>query len=89
MLHTLNKDMLVKLVETIQKDKDKEISRLEELLHRYNYTEQCQMKNCKAFVLYANPENVYVRCKYMVTCSFCNASLCDKHLNDCECENLN
>ena len=78
MLHTLNKDMLVKLVETIQKEKDREIVRLSELLYDYTTVDKrrCQEKNCNAFSI--NGEE-FILCQYIHICPACEAAYCEKH----------
>ena len=85
-LYELNKDMLVKLVYTIQADTKKELEKCEEelefiLSETISSVDRCsEYKNgCKAMRLYLFVKDRYRECEDMVFCNMCGLHFCNNH----------
>ena len=81
-LTDLNKDMLVKLVETIQRDKQKRIDELEHLVKMYQSVvtiRRCNREGCKALTISGvDVEQIIVE-PQMYVCYNCGEDMCDDH----------
>ena len=93
-LYELNKDMLVQLVETIEKDLKKELNDCKKDLHFYkDRFELCESlgnaiyacfqeeKGCPAIRTSNDYGNQYKYCEKIVTCRTCCSDFCDSHGN--------
>jgi hypothetical protein len=79
-LYELNKDMLIKLICTIQEDLDKIIDLMKD---DNNFIQKCKIVECKSFVIIKNNKDInLVRCKDFKICDICKNYYCDKHIND-------
>ena len=82
MLHELNRDMLVKLVETVNVKWKRELelvkSELEELRNS-SYVHSCSVEFCKAIEIENMRESIYLHCNDIHECSNCSRLICDKH----------
>ena len=86
MLHELNRDMLIKLVETVNVKWKRELelvkSELEELRNFIKcsaYVHSCSVEFCKAMEIENTRDSVYLHCKDIHECSDCSRLICDKH----------
>ena len=86
-LRDLNKDMLIKLIETIQKDKQKKIDELESLLVEITSVRRCNKEGCKAVTIQGNWISKIIVGTEMYTCASCGENMCHDHkdLANCLC----
>ena len=88
-LRDLNKDMLIKLIETIQKDKQKKIDELESLLAEITSVRRCNKEGCKAVTIQGNWISKIIVGTEMYTCASCGENMCYDHcykdLENCLC----
>jgi hypothetical protein len=89
-LYELNKDMLIKLIMTIQEDTSKELNEIIDfLISCPRNFKKCEMENCKALgisekivgVLLNDINLVPLRCNYIKQCDNCLKIYCDKHIS--------
>jgi hypothetical protein len=80
-LYSLNKDMLVKLVCTMQEEHKKEIDFLKFVEKSVCFTKQnCSVKGCESCVINTYSYGFkYYKCKYIGRCITCFNDHCDKH----------
>jgi hypothetical protein len=81
MLRNLNKDMLIQLVETIGRDKQKRIDELENLLEKYKSvvtTKKCNTEGCKAMTIEGERSLILVGPE-MYRCDNCVEYTCENH----------
>lgn len=90
----MNKDMLIKLIQTTQeieqKEHEKEIQDLWDRISVYQYfksenvkVSDCLYEGCKAVsgikIGAYPPMNYFVNCQNMFECALCHLHVCDKH----------
>ena len=96
MLHKLNKDELILIIEFINKNHKKEIDRIKDehetvidaCKELYVKFKQCSVKSCKAMrIKRGGNSDSYkdVNCNDLSRCGSCNQYICDKHLQNCQC----
>ncbi len=85
-LYALNKDELVKLVETIAYDMKKELEFCKDQIEMYEYMGNletytcCQdIMGCKAMCATDFRRDEYRYCEKMKTCKKCRRSFCEQH----------
>ena len=82
-LRDLNKDMLVKLIETIQKDKEKRIDELEELLEEYKSvvtSKNCNKEGCECLTIEGFSHSKILRASELFICDNCQKYTCEEHI---------
>ena len=75
--------MLIKLIETIQKDKQKKIDELEALLRQYKSvvtTKKCNEKGCKALSIEGEYISKILVGPELYKCQGCYEYVCEDHL---------
>lgn len=95
-LYQLNKDELVKLVETIQQDLKKELEFCKDQIEMYEYMGEFETyicfkttEGCKAMWTTNFRRDEYRYCEEMTVCKKCRKDFCDKHGNISRSECLN
>ena len=78
-LRDLNKDVLIKLIQTIQRDKQKRIDELESLLSEITSIKRCNKEGCKALTIQGNSISKNIVGTEMYTCASCGENMCYDH----------
>ena len=81
-LRDLNKDMLIKLIETIQKDKQKKIDELEKLLEEYKSvvtTKKFNKDGCECLTIEGESNSKILKGSELFTCDSCYKYTCENH----------
>ena len=81
-LRDLNKDMLVKLIETVQRDKQKKIDELEKLLEEYKSvvtSKKCNKNGCECLTIEGENNSKILKGSELFTCDSCYEYTCEKH----------
>ena len=100
MLHKLNKDELILLIESINKNHKKEIEKIkdehETVIDSCKLIgikfKQCSLKSCKAMRIKRGGNSYTYRdinCDYLYRCETCNQYICDRHVKNCQCFETN
>ena len=97
MLHKLNKDELILIIENISKNHKKEIEKVKdehetvidackELGVKFR---GCSVQSCKAMrIKRGGNSDRYIDCfSDLSRCETCNQYICDEHLQNCGCKN--
>jgi hypothetical protein len=71
--------MLIKLVETIGRDKQKRIDELESLIKEVTITKQCSVKGCDAVTIKGHHISKIISGKKVRTCDSCGDDICVDH----------
>ena len=81
-LRDLNKDMLIKLIETIQKDKQKKIDELEALLEQYKSVvtiKRCNEEKCHCLTIEGDNRSKILKGSELFMCDSCYKYTCEEH----------
>ena len=94
MLHKLNKDELILIIENISKNHKKAIEKVKDEYEaiitgckdsRVKFRE-CPMQSCKAFAVilwYPKTSYLVINCSEIVYCQTCNDFVCNIHARNC------